>query len=183
MQIQLKDLELHPLEFDEEFAPESIELTRDLRLRSPLQAKGRAELIEEHHGGKKVVRDIRLVGDFQTTVLADCARCLEPVERRIGGHFDLLNRPQTENAGADEREISEAETEISFFAGDSIKLEDVLTEQVLLAAPVKVLCKEECMGLCPQCGRNRDSEACQCAPEFKDPRWAALEELRKKLEN
>ncbi len=104
MQIQVKDLELHPVEFDREFAPESIELTRDLRLKTPLQAKGRAELIEEHHGSKKVVRDIRLVGEFRTTVEADCARCLEPVEHKIGGHFDVLNRPQAENTGAEERE-------------------------------------------------------------------------------
>ena len=183
MQIQLKDLELHPIEFDQEFAPESIELTRDLRLKTPLKAKGRAELIEEHHGGKKVVRDIRLVGDFSTTVLADCARCLEPVAHDLAGHFDVLNRPQTENAGAEERELSEAETEISFYEGEGIRLEDALVEQILLAVPVKVLCREECKGLCPQCGRNRDSEQCQCATEFNDPRWAALAELRNKLEN
>ena len=183
MQIELKDLEQHPVEFDREFAPESIELARDLRLAAPVKAKGRAELIEENHGNKKIVRDIRVTGEFHTTVLSACDRCLTDVTRDVGAEFDVLNRPQSENTGADEHELKEGETEIGFYQGEAITLEDVLKEQILLAVPLKSLCREDCKGLCPQCGRNRNNEECQCEAEFEDPRWAALGEIRKKLEN
>lgn len=183
MQIQLKDLETHPVEFDQQFPPESIPLGNDLRLTAPLSAKGRAEIIEENHGSKKIVQDIRVVGSFQATLEVDCDRCLTPVPRTMGGDFDVLQRPQAENTGADEHEIKEGDTEIGFYEGNSITLEDVLKEQVLLAMPAKVLCQDECKGLCPQCGRNRNTEPCDCHSGFKDPRWAALDELRRKMQS
>jgi uncharacterized protein len=183
MKILLKDLELHPVEFDQEFPPEAIPLGSELRLKAPLKSKGRAEMIEENHGNRKVVRDIWVVGHYDAVLEADCDRCLDPVERKIGGDFEVLQRPQEENTGADEREIKEGETEIGFYEGDSILLEDVLKEQVLLAMPAKTLCRENCKGLCPQCGRNRNKEQCQCVTEFQDPRWAALGDIRKKLQN
>ncbi len=183
MQIPLKDLELHPVDFDQEFPPAAIPLGPDLRLKSPLKAKGHAEMIRENHGGRKIVEDIRVIGRFDVTLEADCDRCLAPVERTIGGDFDVLQRPQEENTGADEREIKEGETEIGFYEGDSITLEDVLKEQVLLGMPAKTLCQEDCKGLCPHCGRNQNKEQCQCETEFHDPRWAALGDIRKKLHN
>ncbi|HEY0564211.1 MAG TPA: DUF177 domain-containing protein, partial [Terriglobales bacterium] len=79
--------------------------------------------------------------------------------------------------------IREGDTEIGFYEGDAITLEDVLKEQVLLSLPEKRLCREDCKGLCPQCGHDRNSEQCQCETGFKDPRWAALDEIRKKLQH
>jgi uncharacterized protein len=183
MQIQLKDLETHPVEFDQQFPSSTIDLGEDLRLAAPLRAKGRAEMIEENHGSKKVVKDIRVIGHFDTTIETDCDRCLSPVQSAIGADFDVLQRPQAENTGADEREIREGDTEIGFYEGDAITLEDVLKEQVLLSLPQKRLCREDCKGLCPQCGHDRNSEQCQCESGFKDPRWAALDEIRKKLQH
>jgi uncharacterized protein len=58
----------------------------------------------------------------------------------------------------------------------------VLREQVLLAVPLKVICRQDCKGLCPQCGKNLNTESCSCA-EPTDERWSALKELREKLEN
>jgi len=48
----------------------------------------------------------------------------------------------------------------------------VLLEQVLLAVPLKIVCKADCKGLCPSCGRNRNLETCDCAEKNEDPRWA-----------
>jgi uncharacterized protein len=61
-------------------------------------------------------------------------------------------------------------------------LEDVLKEQILLALPPKQLCKVDCKGLCPQCGKNLNLESCDCVITMPDPRWSALEDIRKKLE-
>ena len=66
---------------------------------------------------------------------------------------------------------------------EGLLLEDVLREQVLLALPLKVTFREDCKGLCPQCGKNLNQEQCSCSIEVEDPRWAALKEVRGRLEH
>lgn len=183
MLIRLQDLEVQKQEFEEEFRPGAIDLGSEVAQRAPMLASGRAELIEEDHGRKRIIRDIRVVGRVSTRVEVRCARCLEPVESLVESDFDLLYRPLGADAGKDEAGISEAETEIGYYQGEGLLLEDVLREQVLLATPVKMLCREDCKGLCPRCGRNRNAEACQCAEQPRDPRWEALKGLREKLES
>ena len=55
-------------------------------------------------------------------------------------------------------------------------------EQILLALPLKTICSESCKGLCPHCGQNLNVEQCSCAEPVEDPRWAALKDIRNKLE-
>lgn len=182
MFIKIKELELRKIVFDENFAPGTIDLGEDIRQKTPVHAGGRAELIRESRGAKETVEDIRLVGNLSIQVELHCARCLEPVERTVNESFDLLYRPQGVDARGDEASISRAETEIGYYQGQGILLEDVLKEQILLALPVKQICRTDCKGLCPQCGRNLNLESCDCETTMSDPRWAALEDIRKKLE-
>ena len=83
-----------------------------------------------------------------------CARCLEPVPQDVAREFELLYRPLGADAGRDELSVTDAEAEIGYYQGDGILLEDVLREQVLLALPLKVTCREDCRGLCVHCGKN-----------------------------
>jgi uncharacterized protein len=85
------------------------------------------------------------------------------------------------DAGAPERSITAPETEISYYQGDSLALEDVLREQVLLSLPLRTLCKPDCKGLCPRCGANRNRQPCTCVGD--DPRWEALASLRGRIES
>jgi uncharacterized protein len=174
MFIKIKDLELRKLEFDESLAPGVIALGEDQVQTAPLKATGRAELIRENRGARNVVEDIRLVGSFSTEVEVRCARCLDPVGNVIAEKFDLLYRPLGVDARGDEVAISQAETEIGYYQGEGLLLEDVLKEQILLALPLKQVCRANCNGLCPHCG--------DCVATMQDPRWAALEDIRKKLE-
>ncbi|MGH9601580.1 MAG: YceD family protein [Terriglobales bacterium] len=183
MFIRLRDLEVEKLEFQQEFRPGAIDLGAEVAQQTSLRTSGRAELIEEDHGRKHVIRDIRVVGRLSTRVEVRCARCLEPVTRAIESAFDLLYRPLGADAGKAEASINQAETEIGYYQGEGLLLEDVLREQVLLAAPVKALCREDCKGLCPVCGRNRNQENCQCAEQAPDPRWEALKGIREKLKH
>ena len=182
MYIRLQDLEIRKLEFREEYAPGAIDLGGDATQIAPLQTQGRAEVVHEHHGGKEIVSDIRLVGDLSTRLEVECARCLDPVQHNIASEFDLLYRPLGADRRADEVSISEAETEIGYYDGDGLLLEDVLREQVLLALPLKSVCSEECKGMCPHCGRKQTEGACNCQHEMKDPRWDALNEIKKRLQ-
>lgn len=181
MFIKVKDLELRKLVFDESFLPGLIDLTEDLKQSSAIKAAGTAELVRETRGAREVVDDIRIVGSFSTRVEVRCARCLEPVENTLAESFDLLYRPQGVDAHGEDASIGRAETEIGYYRGEGLLLEDVLKEQILLALPVKQVCNPDCKGLCPHCGRNLNMESCDCAVTVSDPRWTALEDIRKKL--
>ena len=183
MFLDIKDLELHPLEFAEEFQPGVIDLGSEGRFIGPLKSSGRAEVVEEHHGKHEIIKDIRLRGKLSAQLELQCARCLEPVSQDVKREFELLYRPLGADAGRDELSVTDAEAEIGYYQGDGILLEDVLREQVLLALPLKVTCREECKGLCPQCGKNLNQEQCSCSTEMEDPRWAALKDVRSRLEH
>ena len=183
MFLDIKDLERNPVDFDEVFQPDVIDLGGEARQRTPLKSSGRAELVEEHHGKHQIIKDIRLRGQLSTGIELQCARCLEPVQQDIKRDFELLYRPLGADAGRDELSVTDAEAEIGYYQGDGILLEDVLREQVLLALPLKVTCREDCKGLCLHCGKNLNEEQCSCAVPMEVPRWAALKEVRSKLEH
>ena len=183
MLIEIKDLEFHPIDFQEEYRPGELDLGPDLQQKTPLHAAGRAQLIEEHHGKHERIKDIRLNGELSTSLELLCARCLEPVTEDISRKFDLLYRPLGADAGREEISVTGAEAEISYYQGEGLQLEDAIREQVLLAVPLKVICRENCKGLCPHCGANQNIERCSCAEPVEDPRWTPLKDLRSKLEN
>jgi uncharacterized protein len=183
MLLDIHELERHPLDFEEEFQPDAIDLGGEALQRSPLKASGHAEIVEEHHGKHQVIKDLRLRGRLTTRVELQCARCIEPVEQEVARDFELLYRPLGADAGRDELSVTDAEAEIGYYQGDGILLEDVLREQVLLALPLKVTCREDCKGLCVHCGKNLNEELCGCTTEIVDPRWTALRAIRSKLEH
>jgi uncharacterized protein len=181
MFFEIKDLELHPIDFAEKFAPGVIDFGPEYRQRTPIETTGKADLVEEHHGKHKVIQDIRIKGRLATSLDLSCARCLESVKQDVKREFDLLYRPQGADAGRDEMSVTEAEAEISYYEGKGISLEDVVREQVLLAVPLKVTCRENCRGLCPHCGKNLNEATCACDVSLEEPRWAALKEIRGRL--
>jgi uncharacterized protein len=183
MFIALHELERHPVDFDEKLEPGTIDLGADLRQAGQLNSSGRAQLVEEHHGKHKLIKDIRLNGELSTSVEMLCARCLEPVVQNVKRNFDLLYRPLGVDAGREEAPVAGTEAEISYYEGEGLLLEDVLREQVLLAVPLKAICRQDCKGLCPQCGANLNLAKCSCSEPPDDPRWSALKDLRSKLQN
>ncbi len=102
MFIEIHQLELQPLDFEEEYPAGTIDFGPDITQRGGLQAAGRAELIEEHHGKRQKIRDIRLKGEVATALELACARCLEPVVEQVDRSFDLLYRPLGVDAGQKE---------------------------------------------------------------------------------
>jgi uncharacterized protein len=183
MLFEIQELERHPVDFKEEFAPSVIDLGEELRQISVLKSAGRAQLVEEHHGKRQIIQDIRVKGGLSTRLEWACARCLEPVTLEVKRDFDLLYRPLGADAGRAELSVTAAEAEVSYYEGQGLLLEDVLREQVLLAVPLKALCREDCKGLCPHCGKNLNHGQCSCEEPVEDPRWNALKEIRGKLEN
>jgi uncharacterized protein len=183
MEFIVSELEREPIDFDLELAPGEVDLGEEAVQLGPLTASGRAEVIHEHRGPKDIVADIRLKGRFDGRFEVPCARCIEPVEIPLSADYDLIFRPAAADAEATERSITAPETEIGYYLEDSLSLEDVLREQVLLSLPVKTLCKPDCKGLCPRCGADRNSQPCTCDAGPSDPRWEALAGLRSRIES
>jgi uncharacterized protein len=181
MEFAVQVLEQEPIEFDLELAAGAIDFSPEAEQVDPLKTSGLAEVIHEHRGPKDIVADIRLRGQFAGQFEVPCARCVEPVEVPLSGEFDLIFRPVGVDADAPERSITAVETEIGYYQEGSLSLEDVLREQVLLSLPARTLCKEDCKGLCPRCGKNRNLEPCNCDEGPSDPRWEALGGLRGKV--
>ena len=181
MLIRVQDLELRRKDFVEELQPGAIDFGPELQQFGILKAQGRAELIREHRGGREYVSDIRLVGGLAGRFEVSCARCLEPVPQEVSRSFDLLYRPLGVDRRKEEVSITEAETEIGYYEGEGLELEDVLREQVLLAVPLKTVCQVDCKGLCPRCGQNLNEGSCTCRSEQEDPRWYALRDLKSRL--
>ena len=181
MEFKISELEQEPIDFDLRFKIGTIDYGDEAEQAGPLAASGRAEVLHEHRGPKEIVADIRLRGHYAGDFQVPCARCIEPVSVSLASDFDLIFRPVGADAGPQERAITAGETEIGYYQKDSLLLEDVLREQVLLSLPVRTLCKPDCKGLCPHCGQNRNSQACSCDEGQSDPRWGALAGLRSRI--
>ncbi len=181
MEFRVSELEREPIDFDLELAPGAVDLGEEAEQVGALTTSGVAEVLHEHRGPRDIVADIRLKGSFSGRFQVPCARCVEPVEIPLGAEFDLIFRPAKADSDATERSITAPETEIGYYLKDSLLLEDVLREQVLLSLPVRTLCKSDCKGLCPRCGADRNSTACSC--EVGDPRWEALAGLRGRIKS
>ena len=121
----------------------------------------------------------RIEGRARTVLELACSRCLEPYRLPVDAAFDLRCLPVSERSSGDDTEVAEEDVDVSFYQDDQIDLSDLLREQFYLALPMKPLCQEECRGLCPQCGVNRNTGTCDCGPGWEDPRLAPLKGLIK----
>jgi uncharacterized protein len=74
-------------------------------------------------------------------------------------------------------ELAEDDLDLYGYENEEVDLTPLFRDQVILAVPFAPLCKEDCKGLCPQCGADRNHETCDCKPPV-DPRWAALQNLK-----
>ena len=173
MLFQVRELEIKPVRFDQVYAAGEFNfLDEGLSQVSPLVAKGSAEFLES-------VGEIHVSGELQVKLAFACDRCLESAEFAVERTFDLYYRPATELSGEEEVALKEDETEMGFFDGEAVALEEILREQVLLALPVQKLCRKDCKGLCPSCGVNLNQGSCACVPAVTATGWgAALREIK-----
>lgn len=133
-------------------------------------------------GAMRAGQDIRLRGEIKATISALCDRCLNEVAITVEIPFDLFYEPAGASADqATERELRERDLDFAVYENDRIDLDELVLEQLELSLPSRVLCREECRGLCPQCGADLNVEQCDCKPQI-DPRWQALADLKAGME-
>ncbi|MHB8139159.1 MAG: YceD family protein [Smithellaceae bacterium] len=118
-------------------------------------------------------------GELAAQVSQECGRCLEPAEIPIGVDFAYTLVPaKTETA--EELELTAQELETSYYRGDFIDLAPIICEQIVLQVPMKIICADDCKGLCPHCGINLNTGSCSCNLHKVDNRLAVLKKFRVK---
>jgi uncharacterized protein len=126
---------------------------------------------------KRYRQSLSFTGHLETLLQTTCGRCLEETAFPVQTDFSYTLLPATET-GSDEVELQTEDLEIVYYDGEIIDLAPLIAEQVVLQMPMKVLCRESCRGLCPQCGINLNLGGCNCRNEFIDPRWAVLKNIK-----
>ena len=113
----------------------------------------------------------------------ECPRCLGKVRRPVDVEFEYLVVPRAGEPMTGEIELDEEDLGVLYVNESVLDTEPLLFEQMQLAIPMRELCREDCAGLCPTCGVNRNAEECDCDAEKVDPRWSGLAALRDQIED
>jgi len=174
--IELKDLAQDKISFEASFEPGVLDFgPENIRQIGVLDWSASAERAGE---------EVRIAGSLNATLEMACSRCLEPARLTINKPFDLFFREHDETMFDEDAEVEldEKDTRTAFFTGTKLAIGDVLQEQVLLALPMKTLCKVDCKGLCPTCGTNLNSGSCNCPKEEFSPHMDNLLEIKRRLE-
>ena len=170
MKIDISCLEQEPLSFDERFTVVPDRLDGDV-VTAPVAVRLQGEVRAD---GEVVT----VLGRVRADGTVACSRCLDDVEWTVDESFAVEYRWPANPPMEDEIGLDEDDLDVSFLEGNEIDLLELAAEQILLALPMRILCDEDCAGLCPTCGANRNRpEPCDCPPEV-DPRWQALAGLK-----
>jgi uncharacterized protein len=169
MIIDLITLESSPYAFTFSFKPEEIELEGDnVELKSAAKVEGVLT---------KRIMQADVEGEISAEVSIECSRCLQTIEKSLDFPFNVGYVAPENYAQAKEVELRESDLEVALFDGQHVDIKELVREQIILNAPTQVFCSEDCRGLCPKCGINRNLLDCSCEEKEIDPRWAKLKEL------
>jgi uncharacterized protein len=123
-------------------------------------------------------RVILVKSRIEAKVHCICARCLEPFPLTLTSEFQTSLKPKLHLPPPEEVELSREDLETEFYEGDEIDVSPLVQDQVLLTLPPKVVCQENCRGLCQRCGKNLNRQTCQCPEQGGDPRFDVLKSYR-----
>jgi uncharacterized protein len=121
---------------------------------------------------------IKVNGRVETSLRLDCARCLVEFRLNINSPFTIFymraaGLPQDEDV-----ELAENDLISATYEGDEIDFTSEIAEQIILEIPFKPLCREDCQGLCPNCGAELNVVECSCGRNDADFRFSALKDLK-----
>ena len=170
MQIEVASLADSSRDFAHEYQPGELSLEDD-RVRlvdPPPRVHGRVRL-----DGRRV----KVAGKITGRLQLECDRCLQPVDSKVTTQFSREYVTTEDYEAQQAVELTEDDLDLSIFDGAVVDVDSLVREELLLAAPDHVLCRQDCKGICPECGVDRNVTACNCGSGGIDPRWAGLKEL------
>jgi uncharacterized protein len=192
MVVKIEQIQEKGLQLDE---PIALELLQEVLGGSGQDTGFRAARPSTLHASlRKVSGGVLVQGHFTAHVAAPCKRCVVDVKLDVPVSFTLNLVPESlvrgddaKDKGKDEKAGESGETGGSFdlkdsdeevFNGKTIDLDPIVREQVLLALPMNAVCREDCKGLCTQCGQNLNEKQCGCETKIVDPRLAPLMNIK-----
>lgn len=129
--------------------------------------------------------NVHVVGSVEVSFHPLCSRCNNPFQLSLNIPIEILFSPAYSFAEKEKEEEKEEEVELveedlnfCFYDGKMLDLGEQIREQMILAIPQQPLCREDCQGLCPQCGIDRNTNTCRCSEKSADSRWNALKTLK-----
>jgi uncharacterized protein len=128
----------------------------------------------------RLVRDgnkVLLTGHLSAIAQVDCDRCLGAVEVPVETDLKLRYVTVQDYESLPAAALEDEDLALSVFDGEAVDIDEIVREQVLLAVPLRTLCREDCKGFCPVCGADRNLKDCGCQTTETDARWAGLKEL------
>ena len=169
MRIELENLEGSKGDFAHVYQPDDLNPVDDrVSLIAPAAVNGRVRL-----SGNLVF----VSGHVETRAQVECDRCLKPVELPVKTDFELEYITGSDYESSEAAELTEDDLSVAVFDGEAIDVDEIVKEQILLTVPTRMLCREDCKGICPECGADRNKGDCNCTTDDTDPRWAALKNL------
>ena len=138
-------------------------------LKSPVKVN-----VHIYRAGDRYVLDGDLSGMLEVT----CDRCLEPYNIELSHKFKVFLAMASQETENDEVELIEEDLDVGFITGDELNLDEVVEEQIYLSLPLKKICSEGCLGLCPECGTNLNRGDCGCGKERGHPAFQKLKKLK-----
>lgn len=121
---------------------------------------------------------IRVNGRVETTLLLNCARCLNEFGMGVDSPFTIFYMRAAGLPLDEDVELAEEDMISATYEGDEIDFTTEIAEQILLSIPFKPLCKEDCRGLCPSCGADLNITQCACSQNHVNLKFAALKNLK-----
>lgn len=120
---------------------------------------------------------VQVDGELRGKLVLPCQRCLElatvPVEMRLHKIYTAATEKRDSDAAVDDEDVDYAHHD-----GDTVDLWPVLREDLILTVPITVLCQEDCLGLCPSCGIDRNRASCDCESKHRQSPFAGLRSIK-----
>ena len=171
MRIELASLERGHGSFNHSYSTDELALDDD-RVRVIVPPVVSGEIRQKGQG-------LRVTGKVTGRVQVECDRCLKAVELGVDSKFDVDYVTAEDYQAQQEAELTEADLDLSIFDGETLDVDELVKEELLLAVPDHVVCNTDCKGMCAVCGADKNSVDCDCENRQVDPRWAGLEKLVK----
>ena len=151
-------------------------------LRKMLSEKGKIDFsvnrIDVQCSVTKIGEAVSIKGNITAGINLECCRCLESFTLPVKTVYEYTFIPVEEMPENEEVELTGEDLGLGYYRNDTIDLDPIILEQIVIQVPIKPLCKESCKGLCPICGINLNVVSCDHKQTALKNPFAALEKLK-----
>ncbi|BBM87886.1 YceD family protein [Candidatus Uabimicrobium amorphum] len=154
MQLTVSDVSISGYEFAQKVPSKTL----DLPCKEDIDVSGKA---------MRSGNDVFIKANVVCTLCEECHRCLSTFDLEIDAHMDLFYQPYKKNSEEEFQDLDADELGILYYRNNVIDLSDAIRDTIVLETPMKVLCSENCKGLCVSCGANLNESTCNCDKDNK----------------